>query len=150
MVLTGGKPIGYRRPLLIGGSVGGIVSPIVLSSSEKTAGLSLAPSCGYIALGILAGAFCCVTSAVIHNKLCISSQESTDDQMPRGGIPLIADNLHLPSTQAITQQPGEERHMVYPPGTEFDPPPPYAVVVQMEDNYPPPPSYSEVIEQRGI
>ena len=159
MTLTGGEPVQYRNPMLLGGFSGCVVSSIAVSSSGKTAGLSLGASCGYTALGILAGVSCCVTSAVIHNKLCISPQESTDNQMPRGDIPLIADKLHLPSTQVITQQPGEvtplptppvQSNIVHPPGTEFDPPPPYSDVVQMEDIYLPPPSYSEVIEQPAV
>ena len=156
MTSTGGKPIGYQKPLLMGGHAGAVVSTIAVTSFGKTAGLSMAYSYGYIGLGALAGAFCCVTSAAIHNKLCIS--QSNDYQMLQGDTPLIADNLAYPSTQVITQQPSE---VPTPPfqnrsGTELDPPPPYSEdrclpppysdVAQTE----PPPTYSEVIEQRGI
>ena len=144
MTLTGGEPIRYHKPMFFGGFLGCIVSSIAVSSVGKTVGLSLAPSCGYTVLGILAGASCCATSAVIHNKLCINPKESTDNQMPRGDIPVIADKLHLPSTQVITQQPGNATPLPTPPvqsdivhlsGTEFDPPPP---------------TYSEVIEQPAV
>ena len=126
--LIGNKPIGYCNCLLRGTYFGVCVSGIVVSSSAKTAGLSTASGCGYIALGALAGASCCVTSATICNKLCINPQESTDNQMPRGGIPLAADNLHLPPKQVITQQPGElsplptplvQRNTAHLSGTEF-------------------------------
>ena len=159
MTLTGGKPIGYEKPTLLGGYTGAVVSTIAVSSSGKTASLSLAPSCGYIALGFLSGAFCCVTSAFIHNKLCIKPQEGANYQVLQGDTPLITGNLHLPSTQVITQQPREatplptppaQRYIVYLPVTEFDPPPPYSDALQVEGNYPPPPAYSEVIEQRDI
>ena len=156
MTLTGGKPIGYQKPMLLGGHAGAVVSTIAVTSSGKTAGLSLAPSCGYIVLGALAGAFCCVTSAAIYNKLCIN--QSTNYQMLQGDTPLIADNLAHPSTQVITQQPSEVFQNL--PGTEFDRPPPYSEdrclpppysdVAQAEDSCPPPPTYSEVVEQRGI
>ena len=152
--LIGNKPIGYCNCLLRGTYFGVCVSGIVVSSSAKTAGLSTASACGYIALGALAGASCCVTSAIICNKLCINPQESTDNQMPRGGIPLAADNLYLLLMQLIVQQPVTsqptpplQRNTVHLPGTEFDPPPPYSEVVQMGDNHPPPPPYSTVIER---
>ena len=152
MTLTGGKPIGYDKPVLLGGYTGAVVSTIAVSSSAKTASLSVVPSCGYIFLGFFAGAFCCVTSTVIHNKLCVNPQESTDNQV---NIPLIANDPHPPATQVITQQPREatplptppvQRYIAYLPETESDLPPPYSDVV----HYPPPPAYSEVIGQRGI
>ena len=157
MTLTGGKPIGYQIPMLLGAHAGAVVTTIAVTSSGKTAGLSLAaPSYGHVVLGALAGAFCCVTSAAIYNKLCINPRESTNYQMLREDIPLIAAH---PSTQVITQQPSEVSTPPLPE-TEFDPPPPYSEdrclpppysdVAQAEDSCPPPPTYSEVIEQRGI
>ena len=146
MTLTGGKPVGYQTPMLLGAHAGAVVTTIAVTSSGKTAGLSLAPGYGYIVLGALSGAFCCVTSAAIYNKLCINPRESTNYQMLREDIPLIAAH---PSTQVITQQPSEVSTPLLA-GTEFDPPPPYSDVVQAEDNCPPPPTYSEVVEQLGI
>ena len=41
MTLTGGKPIGYQIPMLLGAHAGAVVTTIAVTSSGKTAGLSL-------------------------------------------------------------------------------------------------------------
>ena len=151
----------YRSSFFCGGLVGAGVSIIAVGGVAKTLGLSPGASYGFVCLGGLAGAICFTCLAAIYNKSYINRQrpESTDIQAPWGDIPITADNLHLPSTQVITQQPGElpplptppaQRNTVHLPGTEFDPPPSYSEVVQMGDIYPPPPPYSEVIEQPAM